>query len=403
MTRSNVTRIVILILTVSVIVFFTGCSVTPGVSDPISSSSSGGSLSDSSLSGSVGSIMYQLFAQHGKFMLKPASSNDYNVGKLNGTELFNQLSEDRDEWEPADSSVTWIGSVTGRSFNDDTDSTFDVYKVSIGDWTGYCKRPANEDQDEIERRILIEDSYGSGLEFGQRTLDHTVLQIFDDLYSIGSDDVLRMVSSRVTGQYDYASIDKTGIGDFLGWSWIKDPVCDPYSDSVFYLTSREGEFYNIWKLDLGDGTENRYSDEDTLILKGLGDGKLIAFLSQTTGNYPFGKLISLSEPGTFTVLTDKNWHGTNGWLYLDKDPGGLKLIKGDDEYDVELTYESFTVFAGEKHIWVVNYATANSPQNYHRIDTVNGTGSSAISSPRMRIEGWNDLLITLGENELPAG
>ena len=230
-----------------------------------------------------------------------------------------------------------------------------------------------------------------------------MLQIFDDLYSIGSDDVLRMVSSRVTGQYDYASIDKTGIGDFLGWSWIKDPVCDPYSDSVFYLTSREGEFYNIWKLDLGDGTENRYSDEDTLILKGLGDGKLIAFLSQTTGNDPFDKLISLSEPDTFTVLTDKNRHGTNGWLYLDKDPGGLKLIKGDDEYDVELTYESFTVFAGEKHIWVVNYATANSPQNYHRIDTVNGTGSSAISSPRMRIEGWNDLLITLGENELPAG
>ncbi|MFA6737119.1 MAG: hypothetical protein WCR87_09430, partial [Saccharofermentanales bacterium] len=137
------------ILTVSVIVFFTGCSVTPGVSDPISSSSSGGSLSDSSLSGSVGSIMYQLFAQHGKIMLIPASSNDYNVGKSNGTELFNQLSEDRDEWEPADSSVTWIGSVTGRSFNDDTDSTFDVYKVSIGDWTGYCKRPANEDQDEI--------------------------------------------------------------------------------------------------------------------------------------------------------------------------------------------------------------------------------------------------------------
>ncbi|MDD4327698.1 MAG: hypothetical protein PHN99_07505 [Eubacteriales bacterium] len=403
MTRSNVTRIVILILTVSVIVFFTGCSVTPGVSDPISSSSSGGSLSDSSLSGSVGSIMYQLFAQHGKFMLKPASSNDYNVGKLNGTDLFYQLSEDGDEWEPADSSVTRMGSVTGHSFYEDTDSTYYVYKVPIGDWIGYCKRPANEDQDEIERRILIEDNYGSGLEFGQKTLDHTVLQIFDDLYSIGSDDVLKMASSRVTGQYDYAVIDKTGIGDFLGWSWIKDPVCDPYSDSVFYLTSREGEFYNIWKLDLGDGTENRHSDDDTLNLKGLGDGKLIAFLDQITVNDPFGKLISLTDPGIFTVLTDKNWNGTNGWLYLDQGLSGLRFIKGDDEYDVDLTYESFMVFAGEKHIWIVDYATANGPQNYHRIDTDKKIISSAISSSRMRIEGWNDLLISLAEHESPAG
>lgn len=380
------------ILLASTIIFLSGCNFLTNA--PLSENKSESNSSESNASQSSSSestIKYQLFSYDGHIMLKPATVDDYLIGSMNGSSLYYELKDDGKSWEAVECDITKIGEVTGHSYYEDEDSTIEVFKVTVGGWTGYCKRDSREPQDEIERRIMLEDNH-SGLDFEQRTKNFAVMQIFDDLYAIGSDDVLKMVTSRTSGLFNYETINKEGVGDLFPFSWVRNHVCDSENDLVFYLTSRENEFYTIWKLDLTDNSEEHFGQDVSPLLKGIGDDKLIALCDPDTSEEPFGKMISIYDPYTFETIADNNWEAINGWLYHDDDHGELTIRRDEYEIGVELSDYGFQVYPTDEEIWIVNYVSQTGPLEIFRINLSDSSISSRTASYTMTISGWNDVI-----------
>ena len=214
---------------------------------------------------------------------------------------------------------------------------------------------------------------------------------------------LPILSSRITGQYDYSAISKESAGDLYAWSWVRSPLCSPDSDLVFYLTSREGSFYSIWVLDLKRGTEERFCEEISPSIRGIGDQKLIAISDPDQAGATFGRLISTSDPEVFEAVNDNNWSAVNGWLFHDNDPGGVTLLKGQYELNVDLSEYSFQIQVVGTDIWIINDVLQNGPPEYIILDPISGSFSSARSAYEMTLKGWSDLLEDLNDNEVPIG
>ncbi len=315
-------RMIECLLIMSLTFWFTACHLTPAAGseseDLLSQSTSHDSeQSREAISSVIDQNMYRLFLKDGITMLMPDSPKEYeSIKEKNGT-LFYQLDPDSNEWAAVTASVMKFDSISGHSYNETTDRTIDIYQVKIGDWSGYCKRRKNYSQTNLLRRILYnEDGYNAGFE--QRTKDYTLLQIFDDLYTIDDDHVLKRVTSRNISGYDYDTIEKNNVGDLFQWSWVIQPVTSLQDNRVFYLTSREGSFYNIWYLDLDTETEGKYCTDIALDLVGAGSGRFIAYLDQDVSPV-FGKLLSSTDTQDTTEISEKHWKANDGLIYFADD------------------------------------------------------------------------------------
>jgi len=396
--KRNVISIFVFTATISLL---TGCtsefSGTGQISSTINSSSST-QVSQNSPDTTVEAqpaINFRIFAPHDRMMLIPTSVPDYDQGIANGDTLFFLLSDDMTTWEPVTCTASKIGSVTGQLFYEEQDTTVDIFQMKIGDWIGYYQRNSELKQDNIERRMLLDDN----LICEPRSKDYTVMQIFNDLYAVGVDSRLKMVSSRKIKSYDYDTISKEGIGDLYGWSWISYPVCSIKDNLVFYLTAREKEFYSIWELDLDSGAEKRFGKDIAFRLNGVGNNQLIAFMDGDHSD-TYGKLISTSDAKSFAEMTDNGWASSNGWLF-NQDEMNLKFESGDIQLETNTGRAFYPLLLKDNILWLAELSPIISKLQYIRIDLKNATYSITSAGYHNTMDGWNKYLFDLNLNELP--
>lgn len=395
---------VILFIMINIIFLANGC--TPELSDtgrnspatvsPVSTQTDGSK--PETVAEVKPEINFKLYAPHDRIMLIPAAVPDYDRGLANGDVLFYLLSDDMTGWEPAACTVTKIGSVTGRMHYEAQDSTIDVFQIKIGGWTGYYQRKSDLMQDNPARRILL-DEY---LVCEPRSKDYTVMQIFSDLYAIGADGTLKMASSRKTGGYDYNTAPKEGIGDLYGWSWISNPVCNIKDNLVFYLTAREKLFYSIWQLDLENGAEKRFGQDIAFRLDGIGNNQLIASMDGDHSK-TYGKLISTSDPKSFTEMADHGWSSSSGWLCFKKNDGDLKFINDNIQLEIDPDRSFYPLFLNDDVIWLAELSPSINRIQYMKIDIGRSVFSIINAGYHNSLKGWEQFLGDFKSNELPLG
>ena len=238
---------------------------------------------------------------------------------------------------------------------------FDVFRVTIGGWTEYIIRKGNLLLSDPSVRVLS-SIYSADFTKAMHTSDHVVLQISDDLYTIDADDEIRMVSHRTVGGYDYKTADKNGVPDLYAWEWIWQPVCSPKDNIVRYLTSREGEFYSVWALDLDSGEE-----------KNTGSGTAI-----TLENSIFG----ISDYGIWVV---------------EKSDGKISLSSGERDFAIEAD-EAYTVFAGQDYAFFAIGGVGNDKAFIKCANLTDETITDAWYDQMMTISGWEELIDKQGQS-----
>jgi hypothetical protein len=311
-----------IIVLIALVICLPGCTMNPGTTKQTTENLSSASspfienttetISQTTMN-PQNEMDYKFDVSHNRILLLPASLDAYNMGKKTNESLFWELSEQQMQWNPVEYSVHKICSLTGRSWYDSEDSSYDVYQVIIGGWINYCLIQESQ-MLPIEQQILL-DYFMNGQKFVPKCKDFWIIKVYDDLYSIDVQGDIQKISQRHVGGFDYETIEKQGIGDLFSWEWIGEWACSPQSNRIFYLTSREKSFYSIWCIDLDQKTESRFCQDIAYQMPGIGNQQLVVILEQKKAGDPFGKLISVTDPSQFSVIGDNEWVTGNGWLY----------------------------------------------------------------------------------------
>lgn len=335
--------------------------------------------------------MFQLIALQGRLFLVPAP------GQVNPDMNCWMIADDEKSFEKAQWSLSQIDSVAGRLPFSDEDITYNVYQLKIGDWTGYNMRFEGQSLDEVNM-LVVDEMISDILYMAPRCKDYAIMPIFDDLYAIDSDGNLKMISQRQVGPYDYESIDKQGVGDLYPWVWADSPVCSPYANTVYYRTSRDGQFYSIWEIDLDQKNERRFSQDVALQLIGNGNSQIIVAMDPDRSD-AFVKLISTADPKVFSAVDDLEWQSMAGWIYRnDQTKITLKGLNRQIEVDVGAVLQPLVL--KEREIWLASRISLNETY-YLRIDLVNQRYSSITVSSKNDLANWHQLLTDLDQGERP--
>lgn len=315
-----------------------------------------GTTVPSSVEPSDPDLKLQLIVVGDQLVLIPAMLEDYTNALAKGEEdLIWRYVENTQTWESISWDVQKCQSVTGQFYNDEQTSTFDIYRMQIGDFVGFHLRNKEAASDEMARRLLEDLITGVPI-FQSRSKDFTILQIFEDLYAIDKDGNLRMISGRKIDIYNYDTIQKKGQGDLFRWYWTSQPTCCPQNNAIYYLSSREGLFYSIWQIDLDKNTEKRFGKDVAIELHGSSDSQLIAVMNPDNSEY-YSKQISLSDPASFTPITERSWQSYSGRLF--KNDGNMLFLEYPDvqikvnasiAYQPMLLGESITWFSAQSKV-----------------------------------------------------
>ncbi|MDW7655724.1 MAG: hypothetical protein SCM11_00975 [Bacillota bacterium] len=344
----------------AIVLLFAGCSNTnsstaDATTQTSSNPSTTGSASESTSATSVTSsqsegttkdqlepkeVILQMCEINGQLLLIPALGqiqNDIDQG------IYTYyLAEDHITWLSAVYSVEKTDSITGRSFRDSQDSTYDIYQVSIGALTGYTVHNTAEQTANVQNELLFKLIQGQPVLLPE-SKEFAIAKVFDDLYAIDSNGKARMISSREIGPYNYAIIDKKGIGDLFAWEWTWQPVCSSENNTVYYLSSRGNEFYSIWKLDLDQNVEERFGEAVALSLTGVGSDWLIAVMNPDKSQY-LAELIYVINPEIYTPFDENEWQSFGSWIYrLAGTNLILELGNTHVEVDAGIAYKPFYI------------------------------------------------------------
>ena len=343
-----------------IVLLFAGCSNTngstadvttqtssnPSTTESASESTSATSTTSSQSEGSTTSqvepeeVILQMCEINGQLLLIPAPG-----------QILIDTDQDIHAYYLAEDHLTWLSevyfvektdSITGRSYRESQDSTYDVYRVSIGTFTGYTLENTAEQTANVQNELLFRLIQGQPIILPE-SRDFAIAKVFDDLYAIDSNGKAHMISSREVGPYNYSIIDKKGIGDLFAWEWTWQPVCSSENNTVYYLSSRENEFYSIWKLDLDQNVEERFGEAVALTLSGVGSDWLIAVMNPNESQYP-AELISVKDPEIYTPFDEDEWQAFDSWIYR---LAGTNLVleRGNThiEVDAGIAYKPFYI------------------------------------------------------------
>jgi len=342
-------------------------------------------------------VPMQLIAIQGRLMLIPSPASAMNASGVQAVTFL--LSNDRTAWTPAPYSASKIDSVTGRYYRDEQESTYDIYQVKIGDLTGYSAYNSSNFVADMENEImrcLIQNQPV----IQPRSKDYTIMQIFDALYAVGADGILKMISKRKIDSYDYSTISKEGAGDLFAWHWVYQPVCSTRDNLIFYLSSREKQFYSIWELNIDEGIEKRIEKDVALELKGVGAQQLIVIMNPNKSEF-YGKMISTSNPMSFVAMTDeiREWQSSNGWLYR-RNETNLILKNGEKQVEIDAG-SAFAPLLLEDDILWMEFQSLKPKRDYMRIDLKKNVYSIISASKYNSLQGWKQFLTDLSLNEIP--
>jgi hypothetical protein len=281
---------------------------TPEITLPTQSPTPGESLQ----------INYSMLHVDDNVFLVPSTLHELQTLRESGeTVTMWKLAAELDRWEPIEWSASKIASIHGPEERNMQDLVVDVYSFEIGSSTFYqiWDKPLLEG--DLAGQLLDATVWHTGPGFALHSKDYTIFKAFDDIYAIDDKGTIRMITSRKIEEYDYATIPKKGMGDVYRWEWAGIPACSKEDNRIFYLSSREGNFYSIWVVDLDHGTERRFGHDLVIELKGIGDGQLLA--------YGVEHMYSTLDAEETTEKGD--WYAQDGWLC--KKVNGLLLMKNN--------------------------------------------------------------------------
>jgi hypothetical protein len=279
-------------------------------------------------------MILQICEINGQLLLIPAPGQIQN--DIDQEIYTYYLAEDQKTWLSEVYSAEKTDTITGRSFRNSHDSTFDIYQVSIGMQAGYALQNTVEQTDDVQNELLFKLIQGQPIILPE-SKDYAIALVFDDLYAIDANGKARMISSREVGPYNYATIEKKGVGDLFAWEWTWQPVCCNENNIVYYLSSRANEFYSIWKLDLDHNLEERFSEDVAMTLSGVGSDWLIAVMNPDESDYS-EKLISVQDPEIDKPLAEDEWLSFDNWIYH-KEGTNLILEQGNTHIEIDAGVE----------------------------------------------------------------
>ncbi len=336
----------------------------PMACNDITPAPSGSSVADSSSSGEASASEAEtgpelkLVCGRDKLMLWPADlpvAEEYAQGEAG---YFYVLNEASFEWEPAVFSAEKIGNIEGKTYDSEDLVKLDVFEVTAGGWTDYYYRDEGSGEAGLTEKVLAEIFQEEAFK-AMHTQDYAVIHVLDNIYVIDDNNEIRMASHRTVGGFDYDTADKTGKPDLFAWEWIWQPVCSPEDNVVIYLTSREGEFYSVWSLDLDTGEEKNTGREVTSRLN-------------TTDGLP-----------------------DNGSWILEKADGKIFFRSSPKSVSVDAD-EAFTVLTGEDLAFLVGGSDAGEKAPVFFVDLTDGSVKESWYYPSMKIDGWRELLERVG-------
>lgn len=362
----NKSAAVIFGFALSVAVILAGCVIKPtGEVSDITGGSDSASVSEgvSSLVSSESEVGtgfdLKLMSAGGKIMLWPSDFQDYLAGSSNGGSAFYVLDEMLFEWVPAEISVEKVANVEAKTFRDTEMMKFDVFRISVGEWSDYYLRNGELTASDPTNKVLEGIYDGSNVK-AMHTKDHAVLQICDDLYTIDEDGdggtEIRRVSARSVAGFDYETADKKGVPDVFAWEWISQPVCSPENNIVLYLTAREEEYYSIWSLDLDANVEK---------------------------NAGMGTAIRLGE-GSLLISDNGKWS-------VDKEDGKVVFSSGARTFEIDAD-EAFSVHVGSDKAFLTAGSASGDECPFKIVDLTDGSAKDSWYLQNMKIDDWEDLM-----------
>jgi len=333
----------------------------------------------------LGDDLYKMFEEGEKYIFWTVSDYDYKIA-------------------PAELKVEKIGEVTGKKSFDTVEMTYDVYKISLDDVVFY-----DTSRNPIDEKYLLRTFYGliqggkySGNDLSnQQTTDYTVMLIFGDLYTIDKNDQISMLSSRNIEGYDYETIDKTGIPDIIPWVWIDQPYCMSWN-FVYYLTSREGNFYNIWYIDIDKGVEGKLTEDIAYKLLGTNELELLYSIITESGEAQ----LFISEIGNEAKVFRKDikdiWFLNKALGYTENefsiiDFGTLEIVLDGRYQKIRPFYRPFY---DHSDIWLASNYRYGEAGTFIRIVLMDSITifNDVKAAP---ISQWFDMFRNIDENRIP--
>ena len=345
-------------------------SPTPHTQLPVPSSNPSFTLTPTQTPEPEIKVNYILSTIHNDMLLMPQSGDDlYDMIEKNEKYIFWTVTEWNYIIKPAELKVNKIGEITGKRYYESNETTYHIYKIELGDLVFYDRfdRPLDEQYKIRKIAGYIHGGKYNGWDISnQKTRDYTIMLLFDDLYAIDKEDGIRMITSRNIGGFNYESIEKIGVGDIIPWVWVDKPYASQLSNWLCYLTSREGNFNNIWYISIDNGTEGKLTDDIAFRLYGTNSME-IAYMINSDSLIPQTMIRKLGGEAIPVSDDIRNVWSEKGALVLQGDDF-LIIDMGNFEIRLDDRYEGFHPFYNNYGIWLSSRFEYGQPRTFIMIN-----------------------------------
>ena len=175
-----------------------------------------------------------------------------------------------------------------------------------------------------------------------------------------------MVTSRNVGGFSYESIEKIGVGDIIPWVWVDKPYVSILGNWLCYLTSKEGNFINIWFINIDTGIEGSLTDDIAFELYGT-NSREIAYMVISDSQVPQTMIRKLGSEAIPVSNDVRNVWSEKGALVLQGDDF-LIIDMGNFEIRLDDRYEGFHPFYNNYGIWLSSRFEYGQPRTFIVID-----------------------------------